>query len=63
MSNTFLFRGIIYRGTPEDSWVKKFFKQQGIEFAHVGNTAHVPKKELRCQKLWPDFCKVKHLCH
>jgi len=51
---TFLFT---YRGTPSDSWVKKFFKQHGIEFAHVGNTAHVPKKELRCHKLWPDFCK------
>ena len=51
---TFLFT---YRGTPSDSWVKKFFKQQGIEFAHVGNTAHVPKKELRCHKLWPEFCK------
>ena len=53
-NETFLFT---YRGTPSDSWVKKFFKQQGIEFAHVGNTAHVPKKELRCHKLWPDFCK------
>jgi len=51
---TFLFT---YRGTPSDSWVKKFFRQHGIEFAHVGNTAHVPKKELRCHKLWPDFCK------
>ena len=53
-NETFLFT---YRGTPSDSWVKKFFKQQGIEFAHVGNTAHVPKKELRCHKLWPDFCR------
>jgi len=53
-NETFLFT---YRGTPSDSWVKKFFKQHGIEFAHVGNTAHVPKKELRCHKLWPDFCK------
>ena len=51
---TFLFT---YRGTPSDSWVKKFFRQHGIEFAHVGNTAHVPKKELRCHKLWPDFCR------
>ena len=55
-NETFLFT---YRGTPSDSWVKKFFKQQGIEFAHVGNTAHVPKKELRCHKLWPDFCRGK----
>ena len=53
-NETFLFT---YRGTPSDSWVKKFFKQQGIEFAHVGNTAHVPKKELRCHKLWPEFCR------
>ena len=53
---TFLFT---YRGTPSDSWVKKFFKQHGIEFAHVGNTAHVPKKEIRCHKLWPEFIKGK----
>ena len=51
---TFLFT---YRGTPSDTWFKKFFKQQGIEFAHVGNTAHVPKKELQCHKLWPEFCR------
>ena len=51
-NETFLFT---YRGTPSDSWVKKFFKQHGIEFAHVGNTAHVPKKEIRCHKLWPEF--------
>jgi len=53
-NETFLFT---YRGTPSDSWVKKFFKQHGIEFAHVGNTAHVPKKEIRCHKLWPKFVK------
>ena len=53
-NETFLFT---YRGTPSDSWVKKFFKQHGIEFAHVGNTAHVPKKEIRCHKLWPEFIK------
>jgi hypothetical protein len=53
---TFLFT---YRGTPSDSWVKKFFKQHGIEFAHVGNTAHVPKKEIRCHKLWPEFIEGK----
>ena len=51
---TFLFT---YRGTPSDTWFKKFFQQQGIEFAHVGNTAHVPKKELQCHKLWPEFCR------
>ena len=53
-NETFLFT---YRQKPSDSWIKKFFKQHGIEFAHVGNTAHVPKKELKCHKLWPDFCK------
>ena len=53
-NETFLFT---YRQTPSDSWIKKFFRENGIEFAHVGNTAHVPKKELRCHKLWPDFCK------
>ena len=53
-NETFLFT---YRQTPSDSWVKKFLKDNGIEFSHVGNTAHVPKKELRCHKLWPDFCK------
>ena len=37
--------------------MRKFFKQHGIEFAHVGNTAHVPKKEIRCHKLWPKFVK------
>ena len=53
---TFLFT---YRGNPSDSWVKEFFKYHGIEFAHVGNTAHVPKKELRCHKIWPEFVKGK----
>jgi len=53
-NQTFLFT---YRQKPSDTWLKKFFRQHGIEFAHVGNTAHVPKKELRCHKLWPDFCK------
>ena len=53
-NETFLFT---YRQTPSDSWIKKFLRDNGIEFAHVGNTAHVPKKELRCHKLWPDFCK------
>jgi len=53
-NETFLFT---YRQTPSDSSIKKFFRNNGIEFAHVGNTAHVPKKEIRCHKLWPDFCK------
>ena len=53
---TFLFT---YRGNPSDTFVKNFFDQHGIEFAHVGNTAHVPKKELRCHKLWPEFASGK----
>jgi hypothetical protein len=53
---TFLFT---FRGNPSDTWVKEFFKDHGIEFAHVGNTAHVPKKELKCHKLWPEFVKGK----
>jgi superfamily I DNA/RNA helicase len=53
---TFLFT---FRGNPSDTWVKEFFKDHGIEFAHVGNTAHVPKKELRCHKVWPEFVKGK----
>ena len=53
---TFLFT---YRGTPSDGWVKTFFKQHGIEYAHIGNTAHVPKKEIRCHKLWPEFASGK----
>jgi len=53
---TFLFT---YRGTPSDGWVKTFLKQHGIEYAHIGNTAHVPKKEIRCHKLWPEFASGK----
>jgi hypothetical protein len=44
---------------PSDGWVKTFFKQHGIEYAHIGNTAHVPKKEIRCHKLWPEFASGK----
>ena len=51
-NQTFLFT---YRQKPSDAWVKKFFKQHGIEFAHVGHSAHVSKKELRCHKVWPKF--------
>ena len=53
---TFLFT---YRGNPTDVDIKKFFKQHGIEFAHVGNTAHVAKKEIKCHKFWPDFVAGK----
>ena len=55
-NETFLFT---YRGYPSDLEMRKFFKQHGIEFAHVGNSAHVSKKEIRCHKYWPDFIKGK----
>ena len=32
---------------------QKIFKTNGIQFAHIKNTAHVSNKELRCHKLWP----------
>ena len=51
---TFLFT---YRGVPSDSWIKEFFNYHGIEFAHVGSSAYVSKKELKCHKLWPEFIK------
>ena len=41
-NETFLFT---YRQTPSDSWVKKFLKDNGIEFSHVGNTAHLYQKK------------------
>ena len=55
-NETFLFT---YRGTPSDTWVKKFFIKNGIEFAEIEGSPQVSKKELRCHKLWPDFCKGK----
>ena len=55
---TFLFT---YRQKPCDSWIKKFFRRHGIEFAHVGNSAHVPKKELRCHMIWPEFIRGKSI--
>ena len=53
---TFLFT---FRNNSSIKTVTNFLKQHGIEFAHVGNTAHVPKKELRCHKLWPEFANGK----
>ena len=66
-NQTFLFT---YRGTPGDIRCKKFFDSHGLEYAHVKNSAHVSKKELRAHHLWPDFIKgipmsrtqVKHFC-
>jgi hypothetical protein len=53
-NQTFLFT---YRGTPGDIRCKKFFDSHGLEYAHVKNSAHVSKKELRAHHLWPDFIK------
>jgi len=66
-NQTFLFT---YRGTPGDIRCKKFFDSHGLEYAHVKNSAHVSKKELRAHHLWPDFIRgipmsrtqVKHFC-
>lgn len=66
-NQTFLFT---YRGTPGDTRCKKFFDSHGLEYAHVRNSAHVSKKELRAHHLWPDFIRgipmsrtqVKHFC-
>jgi len=51
-NQTFLFT---YRGTPGDIRCRKFFDYHGLEYAHVKNSAHVSKKELRAHHLWPDF--------
>jgi len=53
---TFLFT---YRQKPSDAWIKKFFRRHGIEFAYVGNSAHVPKKELKCHVVWTEFVRGK----
>jgi len=53
-NQTFLFT---YRGTPGDTRCKRFFEDHGLEYAHVKNSAHIPKKELRAHHLWPDFIK------
>jgi len=64
---TFLFT---YRGTPSDIRCTDFLIAQGIEFAPVGKSPFVVKKELRSHKLWPEFIKgvpmdlmqIKHFC-
>ena len=66
-NQTFLFT---YRGTPGDTRCTEFFDRHGLEYAHVKNSAHVSKKELRAHHLWPDFIRgipmsrtqVKHFC-
>ena len=55
MRNTkqsFLFS---FRGNPSDKLVTEFLKKHGFEYAHVDNSAHVSKKELRCHFEWPKF--------
>jgi len=55
MRNTkqsFLFS---FRGTPSHKLVTKFLEHYGFEYAHVDNSAHVSKKELRCHFEWPKF--------
>ena len=49
---SFLFT---YRGNPTDMKVRQFLKTNGIQFAHIKNTAYVSNKELRCHKVWPNF--------
>jgi superfamily I DNA/RNA helicase len=49
---SFLFT---YRGNPTDKKVRQFLKTNGIQFAHIKNTAFVSNKELRCHKVWPNF--------
>ena len=44
-----------FRGYPSDIRVTKFLKKYGFEYAHVDNSAHVSKKELRCHFEWPKF--------
>ena len=53
-NQTFLFT---YRGTPGDKRCTTFFEDHGLEYAHVKNSAHISKKELRAHHLWPDFIK------
>jgi len=55
-NQTFLFT---YRGTPGDTRCRKFFDYHGLEYAHVSNTAHVSKKEIRAHHVWPEFIKGK----
>ena len=66
-NQTFLFT---YRGTPGNIRCTEFFDRHGLEYAHVKNSAHISKKELRAHHLWPDFIRglpmsliqIKHFC-
>jgi len=53
---TFLFTYRVGAGVG-DTRCTKFFDYHGLEYAHVKNSAHIPKKELRAHHLWPDFIK------
>jgi superfamily I DNA/RNA helicase len=53
---TFLFT---FRGKPSDKRIRNFLISQGIEFAHIGNSAYVSKKEFRCHDIWEDCLKGK----
>ena len=55
-NQTFIFA---YRGYPSNIKIVDFLKHHGFEFAHVGSTPHVSKKELRCHKEWPEFINGK----
>ena len=46
-----------YRGSPSDVRCTDFLISRGIEFAPVGQSPFVTKKELRTHKLWPEFIK------
>ena len=50
---TFLFTYRVGAGVG-DIRCTKFFDYHGLEYAHVKNSAHVPKKELNAHKMWPD---------
>ena len=49
---SFLFS---FRGTPSEKLATGFLKHYGFEYAHVDNSAHVSKKELKCHFEWPKF--------
>ena len=49
---TFLFS---FRGTPSHKRITKFLEHHGFEYAHIDNSAHVSKKELRCHFEWSKF--------
>ena len=53
-NETFLFT---FRGTPSDTKIRRFFIENALEFAHIGSSPFVSKKELRAHHLWPNFIK------